>query len=233
MYPPWLHWWSGQTPPPAPHPPRFWAKRLCGKMSLQSARSEERLLLRCLRRAPTSAGLFSSDFILRERSRGECPRVMMIQWKLKFVSRAAPSASSCYVSPSERSWTRTAGFVQPQVLPVPCLAAPDLSTGLPDTDSSLAPVMDVFKSRLLGISVAVAHGVFSGSLNILLKFLISNYHFGFLTLIQFLTSSTAMVTLETLRRLGKVEIPPFSLQLAKVTSVTGSLQKVSLFTLFI
>lgn len=178
---------------------------------------------------------FSSDFIIRERSRGECPRVMMIQWKLKFVSRAAPtpSASSCYVSPSERSWTRTAGFVQPQVLPLPRLAAPNLSTGLPDTDSSLAPVMDVFKSRLLGISVAVAHGVFSGSLNILLKFLISNYHFGFLTLIQFLTSSTAMVTLETLRRLGKVEIPPFSLQLAKVTSVTGSLQKVSLFTLFI
>uniref|UniRef100_A0A3Q2V1C6 Solute carrier family 35 member D3 n=1 Tax=Haplochromis burtoni TaxID=8153 RepID=A0A3Q2V1C6_HAPBU len=71
------------------------------------------------------------------------------------------------------------------------------------------------QSRLLGISVAVAHGVFSGSLNILLKFLISNYHFGFLTLIQFLTSSTAMLTLETLRRLGKVEIPPFSLQLAK------------------
>ncbi|XP_015224496.1 PREDICTED: solute carrier family 35 member D3-like, partial [Cyprinodon variegatus] len=75
--------------------------------------------------------------------------------------------------------------------------------------------MDVFKSRLLGISVAVAHGVFSGSLNILLKFLISNYHFGFLTLIQFLTSVTAALTLETLRRLGKVQIPPFSVQLSK------------------
>ncbi|XP_056219462.1 solute carrier family 35 member D3 [Seriola aureovittata] len=75
--------------------------------------------------------------------------------------------------------------------------------------------MDVFKSRLLGISVAVAHGVFSGSLNILLKFLITNYHFSFLTLIQFLTSSTAALTLETLRRLGKVNIPAFSLQLSK------------------
>ncbi|XP_061602937.1 solute carrier family 35 member D3 [Cololabis saira] len=75
--------------------------------------------------------------------------------------------------------------------------------------------MEVVKSRLLGISVAVAHGVFSGSLNILLKFLISNYHFNFLTLIQFLTSFTAAVALETLRRLGKVDIPAFSLQLSK------------------
>uniref|UniRef100_A0A1A8HQ72 Solute carrier family 35, member D3 n=2 Tax=Nothobranchius kuhntae TaxID=321403 RepID=A0A1A8HQ72_NOTKU len=75
--------------------------------------------------------------------------------------------------------------------------------------------MDVFRSRLLGISVAVAHGVFSGSLNILLKFLISNYHFNFLTLIQFLTSVTAALTLETLRRLGRVQIPAFSLQLSK------------------
>ncbi|XP_062293623.1 solute carrier family 35 member D3 [Scomber scombrus] len=75
--------------------------------------------------------------------------------------------------------------------------------------------MDVFKSRLLGISVAVAHGIFSGSLNILLKFLISNYNFNFLTLIQFLTSSTAAITLEILRRLGKVDIPPFSMQLSK------------------
>ncbi|XP_078146177.1 solute carrier family 35 member D3 isoform X2 [Centroberyx gerrardi] len=75
--------------------------------------------------------------------------------------------------------------------------------------------MDVCKGRMLGISVAVAHGIFSGSLNILLKFLISNYNFNFLTLIQFLTSSTAALSLETLRRLGKVEIPPFSLQLSK------------------
>ncbi|KAF7669565.1 hypothetical protein LDENG_00173760 [Lucifuga dentata] len=75
--------------------------------------------------------------------------------------------------------------------------------------------MDVLKSRLLGISVAVAHGVFSGSLNILLKFLISNYHFSFLTLIQFLTSSTAALSLEILRRMGKVKIAPFSTQLSK------------------
>ncbi|XP_033504209.1 solute carrier family 35 member D3 [Epinephelus lanceolatus] len=75
--------------------------------------------------------------------------------------------------------------------------------------------MDVLKSRFLGISVAVAHGVFSGSLNILLKFLITNYHFKFLTLIQLLTSSTAALTLEILRRLGKVTVPPFSLQLTK------------------
>lgn len=78
--------------------------------------------------------------------------------------------------------------------------------------------MDVFRSRLLGISVAVAHGVFSGSLNILLKFLITNYHFGFLTLIQLLTSSTAAITLETLRRLGKIRVPAFSAQLSKVTN---------------
>uniref|UniRef100_A0A8C2XM21 Solute carrier family 35 member D3 n=1 Tax=Cyclopterus lumpus TaxID=8103 RepID=A0A8C2XM21_CYCLU len=75
--------------------------------------------------------------------------------------------------------------------------------------------MEVFKSRFLGIGVAVAHGVFSGSLNILLKFLISNYHFNFLTLIQLLTSSTAALTLEVLRRLGKVQVPAFSLQLSK------------------
>lgn len=76
--------------------------------------------------------------------------------------------------------------------------------------------MEVFRSRLLGISVAVAHGVFSGSLNILLKFLISNYQFGFLTLIQFLTSFTAMLVLESLRRLGRIQVPPFGMQLAKV-----------------
>lgn len=78
--------------------------------------------------------------------------------------------------------------------------------------------MDVCKGRLLGISVAVAHGFFSGSLNILLKFLITTYHFNYLTLIQFLTSSTAALTLEVLRRLGKADIPPFSLQLVKVFS---------------
>ncbi|CDQ62216.1 unnamed protein product [Oncorhynchus mykiss] len=76
--------------------------------------------------------------------------------------------------------------------------------------------MEVCKGRLLGISVAVAHGFFSGSLNILLKFLITTYNFNYLTLIQCLTSTLAAITLEILRRLGKVDIPPFSLQLAKV-----------------
>ncbi|XP_064846460.1 solute carrier family 35 member D3 [Oncorhynchus masou masou] len=76
--------------------------------------------------------------------------------------------------------------------------------------------MEVCKGRFLGISVAVAHGFFSGSLNILLKFLITTYNFNYLTLIQCLTSTLAAVTLEILRRLGKVDIPPFSLQLAKV-----------------
>ncbi|XP_053737938.1 solute carrier family 35 member D3 [Synchiropus splendidus] len=75
--------------------------------------------------------------------------------------------------------------------------------------------MDVFRSRLPGIAVAVAHGVFSGSLNILLKFLISHFHFGFLTLLQLLTCSTAALGLEALRRLGKVQVPAFNLQLAK------------------
>ncbi|KAK7133816.1 hypothetical protein R3I94_015619 [Phoxinus phoxinus] len=76
--------------------------------------------------------------------------------------------------------------------------------------------MEVCKGRLLGISVAVAHGFFSGSLNILLKFLITTYNFTYLTLIQSLTSGTAALTLEVLRRLGKIDIPPFSLQLVKV-----------------
>ncbi|XP_016379275.1 solute carrier family 35 member D3-like [Sinocyclocheilus rhinocerous] len=76
--------------------------------------------------------------------------------------------------------------------------------------------MEVCKGRFLGISVAVAHGFFSGSLNILLKFLITTYSFTYLTLIQCLTSGTAALTLEVLRRLGKIDIPPFSLQLVKV-----------------
>ncbi|GCC27866.1 solute carrier family 35 member D3 [Chiloscyllium punctatum] len=76
--------------------------------------------------------------------------------------------------------------------------------------------MQCCKGRLLGISVAVAHGVFSGSLNILLKLLISRYNFHFLTLVQCLTSSTAALTLELLRRLGGIDVPPFSLSLAKV-----------------
>ncbi|XP_028809194.1 solute carrier family 35 member D3 [Denticeps clupeoides] len=79
--------------------------------------------------------------------------------------------------------------------------------------------MEVCKGRALGISVAVAHGVFSGSLNILLKFLITTYHFNYLTLIQCLTNGTAALTLELLRRLGKIDVPPFSLRLARVFSI--------------
>ncbi|XP_006014023.1 solute carrier family 35 member D3 [Latimeria chalumnae] len=71
------------------------------------------------------------------------------------------------------------------------------------------------KGRLLGISVAIAHGIFSGSLNILLKFLISKYNFFYLTLIQWLTGFTAALTLEILRRLKVIDVPPFSLGLAK------------------
>ncbi|XP_043932396.1 solute carrier family 35 member D3 [Protopterus annectens] len=76
--------------------------------------------------------------------------------------------------------------------------------------------MQICKGRLLGISVAVAHGVFSGSLNILLKLLISKYNFMYLTLIQCLTSSTAAVVLEVLRRLGRINVPPYSFSLARV-----------------
>ncbi|XP_030051377.1 solute carrier family 35 member D3 [Microcaecilia unicolor] len=72
------------------------------------------------------------------------------------------------------------------------------------------------RGRLLGVSVAVAHGVFSGSLNILLKFLISRYHFTFLTLVQCLTSTTAALSLELLRRWGKVAVPAFGLSLARL-----------------
>ncbi|XP_038582292.1 solute carrier family 35 member D3-like [Micropterus salmoides] len=76
--------------------------------------------------------------------------------------------------------------------------------------------MDMFKRRFLGISVAVAYGVSTGCLNIVMKLLVSNYHFDFLMLLQLLTSSTTALILEILRRLGKVKIPPFSIQLAKI-----------------
>ncbi|XP_040282988.1 solute carrier family 35 member D3 [Bufo bufo] len=75
--------------------------------------------------------------------------------------------------------------------------------------------MQLCKGRVLGIFVAIAHGVFSGSLNILLKFLISNCHFTFLTLVQCTTSFTAAVTLEVLRRCGKISVPPYGLKLAR------------------
>lgn len=75
--------------------------------------------------------------------------------------------------------------------------------------------MQLCRGRALGISVAVAHGVFSGSLNILLKFLLNRYHFIFLTVLQCLTSSTAALSLEVLRRRGALEMPPFSFSLGR------------------
>uniref|UniRef100_H2ZUP3 Solute carrier family 35 member D3 n=1 Tax=Latimeria chalumnae TaxID=7897 RepID=H2ZUP3_LATCH len=71
------------------------------------------------------------------------------------------------------------------------------------------------KDRLLGILVAIAHGTFSGSLNILVNSLISNYNFLYVTLLQWLTSVTTALTLEILRRLKIIDVPPFSLGLAK------------------
>eukprot|EP00079_Xenopus_tropicalis_P010925 XP_002936313.2 PREDICTED: solute carrier family 35 member D3 [Xenopus tropicalis] len=76
--------------------------------------------------------------------------------------------------------------------------------------------MHLCRGRCLGISVAIAHGIFSGSLNILLKFLVSRYHFSFLTLVQCALSITAAVTLEVLRRCGKISVPPYSLSLARI-----------------
>ncbi|XP_069463755.1 solute carrier family 35 member D3 [Ambystoma mexicanum] len=69
--------------------------------------------------------------------------------------------------------------------------------------------------RLTGILVAVAHGFFSGSLNILIKLLISHYGFSFLTLIQCLISFTAALSLEALRRLGVISVPPLGLGLVR------------------
>ncbi|XP_033872952.3 solute carrier family 35 member D3 [Acipenser ruthenus] len=93
--------------------------------------------------------------------------------------------------------------------------------------------MQLCKGRFLGISVAVAHGFFSGSLNILLKFLITTYHFDYLTLIQCLTCTSAALILEILRRLGKVDVPPYNLHMAKVfagVTILSTLQ--SCFTLW-
>ncbi|XP_074844843.1 solute carrier family 35 member D3 [Carettochelys insculpta] len=75
--------------------------------------------------------------------------------------------------------------------------------------------MRLGQGRALGIGVAVAHGLFSGSLNILLKFLLSRYHFAFLTLLQCLSSAAAALSLALLRRLGLVAVPPFGLGLAR------------------
>ncbi|KAM9315691.1 solute carrier family 35 member D3 [Gastrophryne carolinensis] len=76
--------------------------------------------------------------------------------------------------------------------------------------------MQLCRGRLLGILVAIAHGVFSGSLNILLKFLISKYNFYFLTLVQCMTSSVAAITLEILRRCGKISVPSYDFSLARM-----------------
>lgn len=76
--------------------------------------------------------------------------------------------------------------------------------------------MVLCKGRLLGISVALAHGLFSGSLNILIKILISHYGFSFLTLVQCFISFTAALSLELLRRLGVISVPPLSLGLVRV-----------------
>ncbi|KAM9703356.1 solute carrier family 35 member D3 [Menidia menidia] len=75
--------------------------------------------------------------------------------------------------------------------------------------------MEVLRTRRRGIVVAVAHGVFSGSLNLLLKLLITRFSFRFLTVLQLLTSLSAALTLEALRRRGAVRIPAFSLKLSK------------------
>ncbi|XP_019404180.1 PREDICTED: solute carrier family 35 member D3, partial [Crocodylus porosus] len=58
-------------------------------------------------------------------------------------------------------------------------------------------------------------GLFSGSLNILLKLLVSRYRFAFLTLLQCLSSATAALSLEALRRRGAVALPPFGPGLAR------------------
>ncbi|XP_061559648.1 solute carrier family 35 member D3 [Phycodurus eques] len=75
--------------------------------------------------------------------------------------------------------------------------------------------MDAVRGRAPGVLVAVAHGASSASLNIMLKFLISSLHFRFLTLLQLATYAAAALGLETLRRLGRVSVPPFSLSLSK------------------
>uniref|UniRef100_A0A8C8SRX7 Solute carrier family 35 member D3 n=1 Tax=Pelusios castaneus TaxID=367368 RepID=A0A8C8SRX7_9SAUR len=75
--------------------------------------------------------------------------------------------------------------------------------------------MGLCRGRALGVGVAVAHGLFSGSLNVLLKFLLGRHHFAFLTLLQCLSSAAAALGLALLRRLGLVALPPFGLGLAR------------------
>lgn len=71
--------------------------------------------------------------------------------------------------------------------------------------------------------MAVAHGLCSGSLNILLKFLLARYHFAFLTLLQCLSSAAAALGLEALRRRGLAALPPFGLRLARPFAAVAAL----------
>ncbi|MEJ1275313.1 peroxisomal biogenesis factor 7 [Cricetulus griseus] len=107
------------------------------------------------------------------------------------------------------SWDETIKIYDPVCLTVPVRSSATADCG------GVGAMRQLCRGRVLGISVAIAHGVFSGSLNILLKFLISRYQFSFLTLVQCLTSSTAALSLELLRRLGLIAVPPFGLSLAR------------------
>ncbi|XP_065592776.1 solute carrier family 35 member D3 [Cyrtonyx montezumae] len=79
------------------------------------------------------------------------------------------------------------------------------------------------RGRARGVAVAVAHGLCSGSLNILLKFLLARYHFAFLTLLQCLSSAAAALGLEALRRRGLAALPPFGLRLARPFAAVAAL----------
>ncbi|KAF1546374.1 UNVERIFIED_CONTAM: Solute carrier family 35 member D3, partial [Eudyptes robustus] len=83
--------------------------------------------------------------------------------------------------------------------------------------------MGRWRGRARGVAVAVAHGLCSGSLNILLKFLLARYHFAFLTLLQCLSSAAAALGLEALRRGGLAALPPFGPRLARPFAAVAAL----------
>ncbi|XP_068003447.1 solute carrier family 35 member D3 [Melanerpes formicivorus] len=83
--------------------------------------------------------------------------------------------------------------------------------------------MGRWRGRARGVAVAVAHGLCSGSLNILLKFLLARYHFAFLTLLQCLSSAAAALGLEALRRRGLASLPPFGPRLARPFAAVAAL----------
>ncbi|XP_030345750.1 solute carrier family 35 member D3 [Strigops habroptila] len=83
--------------------------------------------------------------------------------------------------------------------------------------------MGRWRGRARGVAVAVAHGLCSGSLNILLKFLLARYHFAFLTLLQCLSSAAAALGLEALRRRGLAALPPFGPRLARPFAAVAAL----------